>query len=455
MPTVAPPTKKQVTQWYTPGTQRKPWWRTAAEALLCLVIAVAALEGFFRVAGVGGQEFLTPDRTLGTTHLPGKNVIWRMEGFSADNLNTIGYRDIDHTIAKPDGIKRIAVLGDSHSEGLQVPLQDSYARRLEESLNAGEKHNFEVLNFACSGYSTAQEYVQYTHEVEKYKPDVTVVLMHWGNTGANICDPKKRRSAQPRPYFYLDADGKLQQDNSVIDWYYAPNSENTPWAKAINFLQCNSRIYGVFTQTDMALNNNEKLYFKWRGNFQRVLAFLQGKNPKAEPPGPVYAEQDPTKVTDALVVALAEKCTKSGSKLVVMLLPDPTGTASEKLSGELSALGAQHGFGLLDLSAAFKKHPQSKDLFLRVHLSSLGHKFVSDTLQEYLMQNNLLATSPVSPATDTAETAAATASSAAVETTDSSDDSGKALAARPGKLQAEPMETFPGYDALPVPGSVK
>jgi len=443
MQTVAPPEKKQVAEWYTPGVPRKPLWRTAAEALVCLVVAVAILEGVFRISGVGGQEFLTPSTTLGTTHLPGKNIIWRMEGFSADNLNSIGYRDIEHTVAKPAGVKRIAVLGDSHSEGLQVPLQDVYARRLEMQLNEGASHNFEVINFACSGYSTAQEYVQYTHEVEQYKPDVTVVLMHWGNTSANIVDPKKRNKAQPRPYFYIDGEGKLQQDNSVIDWYYAPGAENNAWAKAINWLQLNSRIYGVLTQTDMALNNNERVYFKWRGNFQRVLAFLQGKDPKAEVPGPSYGEQDPTKVTDALVVALSDKCAKTGSKLVVMLLPDPTGTASQQLAGELTALGKEHGFGLLDLSEAFKKHPQQKDLFLRVHLSSLGHKFVADTLQEYLQQNDLLTTTtPMADSSLAGDTKVA--SKAPV---DNSEDA-------PAATQ-HATDSFPGYETLKAPVSVK
>lgn len=451
MQTVAPETKKQVAEWYTPGVPRKPLWRTAAEAVVCLVVAVAVLEGFFRVSGVGGQEFLTPSKTLGTTHLPGKNIIWRMEGFSADNLNSIGYRDIEHTVAKPTGVKRIAVLGDSHSEGLQVPLQDIYARRLESQLNDGAKHNFEVINFACSGYSTAQEYVQYTHEVEQYKPDVTVVLMHWGNTTANIVDPKRRNKAQPRPYFYLDQSGKLQQDNSVIDWYYAPGSENSAWAKTINWLQLNSRIYGVLTQTDMALNNNEKVYFKWRGNFQRLLAFVQGKNPKAEVPGPTYAEQDPTKVTDALVVALADKCTKSGSKLVVMLLPDPTGTASQQLASELTSLGKEHGFGLLDLSAAFKKHPQQKDLFLRVHLSSLGHKFVADTLQEYLIQNNLLATNTASvESPETPDSAVANEVA-----TKSPNEETNAAAAQPAASGAVLPKSIAGSETLQKSPSVK
>jgi lysophospholipase L1-like esterase len=385
----------KLAQGHVEDVQRKPLWKSAGEAVVCLIVAVVLLEAFFSIAGVGGQEFLTPNRVLGTTHLPRKHVIWRMEGFSADSLNSRGYRDVEHRISKPKGIKRIAVLGDSHSEGLQVPLNDTYARRLESSLNGLDPEKYEVLNFACSGYSTAQEYVQFSYEVEPFKPDITVVLMHWGNTAANIVDPKKRRVAQPRPYFYLDAKGNLKQDNSVSECYLPAGAEDSPWAKTISFLQRNSRIYGVLCQTDMALNNNEKLYFKWRGRFQNMLSYLKGKNLNAEPPGPVYAEQDPIKVTDALVVALADKCTKSGSKLIIMLLPDPSGTAAgRQLSAELTKLGAEHGFGLLDLTTAFKQHPQSKDLFLRVHLSSLGHKFVADTLKDYLEQQNVFCAKP-------------------------------------------------------------
>jgi hypothetical protein len=398
MQTITPPTTDE-TKNREPRASRKPLWRSATEVVVCTALAVVALEGLFTIAGVGGQEFMQIDHKLGTKHIPGKQVIWRMEGFSADNLNSLGYRDIEHTVAKPAGVKRVAIMGDSHSEGLQVPLQDTYARRLEESLNdsahkTSDKTNYEVVNFACSGYSTAQEYVQFLEEVVPYKPDVTVILMHWGNTTANIVDPTKRRLAQPRPYFYLNSQGQLTEDDSVSDWYYKPGAENEPFAKTISFLQRHSRIYGVLCQTDLALNINERLYWRLRGAFQRVLTNLQGKDHKAEPPGPVYAPQDATKVTEEIVVALSKECAKKDSKLVIMLLPDPSGKASEKLSKELTELGAKNNFGLLDLSDAFKKHPNSKELFLRVHLSSQGHKFVSDTLQDFLQQNGYLSVDP-------------------------------------------------------------
>jgi len=391
MQTIAKPQDK--TQEQAKRAPRKAWWRVAFESVVCFLIAVVVLESFFRIAGVGGQEFLKPDPILGTTHLPNKQVIWRMEGFSADTLNSKGYRDVEHAVAKAPGLKRVAVLGDSHSEGLQVPLTDTYARRLEGLLNNGNSKDFEVLNFACSGYSTAQEYVQYTHEVEAYKPDFTVILMHWGNTTANILDPKKRRVATPRPYFYFDGNGALQQDNSVAEWYLPVGAKETPWSQFVGFLQRNSRIYGVFTQTDMALNNNEKLYFKWRGNFQRVLSFFRGKNPKEEPPGPAYAEQDATKVSEAVTVAFADKCAKTGSKLIVMLLPDPSGTAAGKLPADLTALAKEHDFGFIDLTPAYNQHPSRKDLFLNIHLSSQGHKFVAETLKNYMVGEKLISAS--------------------------------------------------------------
>ncbi|MBC7999828.1 MAG: SGNH/GDSL hydrolase family protein [Leptolyngbya sp.] len=377
-----------------PRASRRPSWRSAFEVVAYLALAVFLLEVLFRIAGVGSQEFMYFDQKLGNKHIPGKEVIWRLEGFSAETLNSHGYRDVEHAVAKPAGIKRVAVLGDSHSEGLQVPLNNTYARRLEASLNGSanktaDKTGYEVINFACSGYSTAQEYVQFSEEVAPYKPDVTVILMHWGNTAANIVDSKNRRNAQPRPYFYLDSEGRLLEDNSIAEWCYKQDAQNEGLIETIGFLKRHSRIYGVLCQTDLALSINERLYSKLRSFIKSASISLQGKDYKAEPPGPVYPPQDSIRVTQKIVMALSKKCAENDSKLVIMLLPDVFGV-SAKFSKDLTDLSSQHNFGLLDLSDAFKKHPNPNDVFLRVHLSSQGHKFVADTLHAFLQQKNYL-----------------------------------------------------------------
>src|SRR4051812_33246218 len=111
--------------------KRRPWLLLTAQTIGSIVVCVFALEMTFTICGVGGQEFLQPDDRIGCRHIPGKQVTWRMEGFSNDRLSSTGLRDIEHAIVKRPGVTRIALLGDSSTEGMQVPLPETYARVLE------------------------------------------------------------------------------------------------------------------------------------------------------------------------------------------------------------------------------------------------------------------------------------------------------------------------------------
>ena len=51
-------------------------------------------------------------------------------------INREGLRDVEHQYAKPPGVFRILVLGDSFVEAMHVPLESTFPRRLEERLNA-------------------------------------------------------------------------------------------------------------------------------------------------------------------------------------------------------------------------------------------------------------------------------------------------------------------------------
>src|SRR5205814_6029316 len=109
-------------------TNRPDWLRTTLELVVYGVVAIVFLEWFFGFCGVGEQEFLQPDKELGLRHIPGKLVTWRLEGFSRDHFTGSGLRDVEHSVIKPPGVTRIALLGDSSTDGLQVPLADTYAR---------------------------------------------------------------------------------------------------------------------------------------------------------------------------------------------------------------------------------------------------------------------------------------------------------------------------------------
>ncbi len=120
--------------------RQNKWWQKsftmAGQAILALIVGIVLLEGYFRLAGVGEQEFVQPDLTMGCRHIPGKKVIWRMEGYSSDKLSSVGLRDSEHVIAKPVGTYRIALLGDSAVESMQVSMGKTFGKVLEKLLNA-------------------------------------------------------------------------------------------------------------------------------------------------------------------------------------------------------------------------------------------------------------------------------------------------------------------------------
>jgi len=222
--------------------------RTIIELAVLIPLTVLGLECLLAAAGVGQQEILQPDPELGCVHIPGKKVTWRLEGFSRDAFSQAGLRDGEHFLNKPAGCYRIALLGDSATEGLQVDMAQTFSRQLDGALaktfsKKGISY-FETMNFGCSSYSTGQELLQFKKQVAQYKPDLTIVLTCYGDTLENTLDLTKRAHAEPKPYFYIDGQGKLAQDNSVL----AANADKLAPNPVIDFLRSKSCLYGVWTQ---------------------------------------------------------------------------------------------------------------------------------------------------------------------------------------------------------------
>lgn len=67
--------------------------------------------------------------------------------------NSDGYRDREFVRSKPEGVFRIACIGDSVTEGYRVALDKTFSKLLEQNLgkNYGE---IEVMNLGVSGYAT-------------------------------------------------------------------------------------------------------------------------------------------------------------------------------------------------------------------------------------------------------------------------------------------------------------
>ena len=126
-------------------------------AFVGLLFAAVALEVGVRILHLEPDRFWEPDALIGSRHIAGKAGWWTQEDREfvvPVAINAQGWRDVERPASKPEGTLRVLVLGDSFAEAMQVPLEDSFPRRLEAELNGMQKKPVEVVNTGLSGFGT-------------------------------------------------------------------------------------------------------------------------------------------------------------------------------------------------------------------------------------------------------------------------------------------------------------
>jgi GDSL-like Lipase/Acylhydrolase family len=89
--------------------------------------------------------------------------------------NSLGYRDVEHEVAKAPGVYRIVVIGDSIGQGLRVErYADIFPAVLERTLTA-RGLRAEVINLSVSGYNTQQEVETLRERGLRYRPDLVLL----------------------------------------------------------------------------------------------------------------------------------------------------------------------------------------------------------------------------------------------------------------------------------------
>ena len=173
-----------------PAADRPARRRTA---LRCALLGVALLaytllfaEGFIRLFD---PQAVMPRYITGTPwgvrgniphadywhHTPEVDVEYRING---QGLRA----DRDYPLAKPPGVCRIAVFGDSFFFGLEADLKDTFAAALEARLRA-KGIPVEALNFAVGGFGTAEMLQTYEQYGSRFDPDV--VIFSWDISDLN------------------------------------------------------------------------------------------------------------------------------------------------------------------------------------------------------------------------------------------------------------------------------
>jgi hypothetical protein len=182
--------------------------------LVALIFGLLIAEIALRLAGYTYPVFYTTDVVRGYALKPGMSGWYRKEGAAYIRINSDGLRDREHAKPKPANTVRIAVLGDSYAEALQVPLEDAFWVVLEQRLQscpAFAGRQIEVINFGVSGYGTAQELLTLREQVWDYAPDIVLLAVTTNNDITDNLRALKRTEEIP---YFVYRDGQLALDDS-------------------------------------------------------------------------------------------------------------------------------------------------------------------------------------------------------------------------------------------------
>ncbi len=88
-------------------------------------------------------------------------------------------------LAKVPGECRVALVGDSYFVGFESDFAHSFGKRLEDDIAAAGQPA-RVLNFAVSGFGTAEMLVALDSRVKAWKPDVVIMSWHASDPNDNV-----------------------------------------------------------------------------------------------------------------------------------------------------------------------------------------------------------------------------------------------------------------------------
>lgn len=175
------------------GSNQSELLRVMRSASLKVALAVGGITVAFGLLEVAVR--LVAPQTMGPAIFEpdtGGSGIWRLKAnFDARiigpeydiriRLNAKGLRDVERDYRKPQGVRRILVVGDSFTMGDGVNLEETYVKRVEQALNARDDViRYDVINAGVQNWGTGEQLIFLKDEWLLYEPDV--VLLAFQNT---------------------------------------------------------------------------------------------------------------------------------------------------------------------------------------------------------------------------------------------------------------------------------
>lgn len=359
----------------------RPRLRDLGLAAAAILAGLLLCELLLRLLGVSYPVFVRTDPVRGASHIPGVKGWQTQEGRSWVEINSDGLRGPEIPLEKPAGTFRIALLGDSYIEAVQVPFEQNLGEVLERSLADRRGGPVEVLNFGVGGYGTTQELLTLQHEVWKYSPDLVLLGVTIGNDITDNYRPLKGVDYVP---YHVFQGSELVLDRSFLEskGYRSRNH----WASAgLQTLVQHSRLFQLV---------NHARYARRVGQRKRVRAGDTADEPGLSkevylPPPPGSSWEEAWKVTEGVLQLMHEECRSKQTPLAVVALTTgiqvhPEREKREELARRLGVpdlhypgrrlaeFGRREGIPVLDLGPPLARLAEERQVFLHGFEGSLG-----------------------------------------------------------------------------------
>lgn len=387
----------------------KRWLPKVLIVLISVVLSLALCEAGLWLLGIEYPDFYAYDPVLGSKLRPGIKGYFLEEGGGYVSINSDGLRDREHSLDKPPSTLRIAVLGDSFTEAMQVDREEAFWAVMERDLQScaplGDSR-VEVINFGQSGFGTSQELLALRHQAWKYSPDVVLLAFFSGNDVADNSRSLKQKDYDP---YHVFRDGRLVLDDSGTMEKWA-ELQRRSWAEKFKrWRQDNFRVFQVLNQ---GLDTAQTWWTQFMTGGQTAVA---GQSPEPglldavyrPPTDPVW--QEAWKVTEAVLLEMRDEVAAQGANFFVVVLtngiqvhPDP-----EERKKSAQKIGVQdllypdrrlkkfcrgHDIPILLLAPAFQAYATEYQVFFHGfgdslgggHWNRTGHRLAGEMLAEWL-----------------------------------------------------------------------
>lgn len=271
------------------------------------------------------KEFYRLDQRYGWNHTPDNVGIsrgWRYPQAEFRNevhINSAGFRDTEPYVYEENKL-RIAVLGDSFIQALQVGQNETIPEIIEAGLTR-QGLNTKVYNFGVSSIGTIHQFKIFQEEVVPLKPDI-VILSFFPNDLVDNSPHYKHERPQLTPQYEFNGNGEIlikafdrQSQDGLLMLYETPLNPTTDLKRA-------ARIIDVVK--DLSLR------FKFLKSLEFVKLHLIdhfGLRTDYDYPFDVYRKKYPPaleeslRVTCYLMEQLHRYCQRNGIRFMVVLLP--------------------------------------------------------------------------------------------------------------------------------------